>query len=132
MERGLHRATLGLPGHNLATHAAQRSTSEFDRQVVRLAPLPPAGRATLDLAAYHPETVMPAVLETRLADLPVRRGKVRDIYDLGDRSLIVTTDRISAFDWVMATGIPDKGRILTQLSAFWFERLKVPNHMLST
>ena len=56
------------------------------------------------------------VLETSLADLPVRRGKVRDIYDLGDQLLLVSTDRISAFDWVLPTGIPDKGRVLTQLS----------------
>jgi phosphoribosylaminoimidazole-succinocarboxamide synthase len=71
------------------------------------------------------------VTETSLADLPVRRGKVRDVYDLGDRLLLVSTDRISAFDWVLPTGIPDKGRVLTQLSRFWFERLDVPNHMLS-
>ncbi len=62
---------------------------------------------------------------------PVRRGKVRDIYDVGDRLLMVSTDRISAFDWVLPTGIPDKGRVLTQISAFWFERLGVPNHLLS-
>jgi phosphoribosylaminoimidazole-succinocarboxamide synthase len=72
------------------------------------------------------------VTETSLADLPVRRGKVRDIYDLGDTLLLVSTDRISAFDWVLPTGIPDKGRVLTQLSRFWFERFKdLPNHMIS-
>ena len=62
------------------------------------------------------------------------RGKVRDIYDLGDRLLIVATDRISAFDVVMPNPIPDKGRILTQLSKFWFELTEeiVPNHILST
>jgi len=62
------------------------------------------------------------------------RGKVRDIYDLGDRLLIVATDRISAFDVVMPNPIPDKGRILTQLSNFWFDLTKdlVPNHVLST
>jgi phosphoribosylaminoimidazole-succinocarboxamide synthase len=61
------------------------------------------------------------------------RGKVRDIYDLGDRLLIVATDRISAFDVVMPNPIPDKGRILTQLSGFWFNLTKgiVPNHILS-
>jgi len=75
---------------------------------------------------------MPALLESRLPGLPVRRGKVRDVYDLGDKLLLVATDRISAFDWVMPTGIPDKGRILTQLSAFWFDLLGVPNHVLST
>lgn len=62
------------------------------------------------------------------------RGKVRDIYDLGDRILIVATDRISAFDVVMPNPIPDKGRILTQLSTFWFNLTReiVPNHILST
>ncbi len=63
--------------------------------------------------------------------LPVRRGKVRDIYDLGDHLLMVSTDRISAFDWVIPTGIPDKGRVLTQVSAFWFERLGTPHHLLT-
>jgi phosphoribosylaminoimidazole-succinocarboxamide synthase len=72
------------------------------------------------------------VLETSLSSLPVRRGKVRDVYDLGDQLLLVSTDRISAFDWVLPTGIPDKGRVLTQVSAFWFDYLKEPNHMLST
>lgn len=74
---------------------------------------------------------MTAVLQTQLPGVPVRRGKVRDVYDLGDRLLLVATDRISAFDWVMPNGIPDKGRILTQLSSFWFELLRVPNHVLS-
>jgi len=62
------------------------------------------------------------------------RGKVRDIYDLGDRLLIVATDRISAFDVVMPNPIPDKGKILTQLSRFWFDLTKeiIPNHVLST
>ena len=72
------------------------------------------------------------VLETTLESLDVRRGKVRDIYDLGEQLLLVSTDRISAFDWVLPTGIPDKGRVLTQISAFWFDLLKEPNHMLAT
>jgi phosphoribosylaminoimidazole-succinocarboxamide synthase len=78
-------------------------------------------------------TTMPqaALAESHIPHLPVRRGKVRDVYDLGDRLLLVATDRISAFDWVMPTGIPDKGRILTQLSAFWFEFLGIPSHLLS-
>ena len=64
---------------------------------------------------------------------PVARGKVRDIYDLGDKLLIVATDRLSAFDVILPTPIPDKGRVLTQLSLFWFNLLKdvVPNHVLS-
>ena len=73
-----------------------------------------------------------AVLETAIAGVPVRRGKVRDIYDLGDTLLLIATDRISAFDWVLPTGIPDKGRVLTQTSTFWFDELGEPNHLLST
>ena len=72
-----------------------------------------------------------AVMETSLEDLPVKRGKVRDIYDLGEELLMVSTDRISAYDWVLPNGIPDKGRVLTQISAYWFELLDVPNHLLS-
>jgi phosphoribosylaminoimidazole-succinocarboxamide synthase len=72
------------------------------------------------------------VLQTGLPGLPVRRGKVRDVYDLGDRLLLVGTDRISAFDWVLPSAIPDKGRILTQLAAFWFRWLDVPHHLIST
>jgi phosphoribosylaminoimidazole-succinocarboxamide synthase len=65
---------------------------------------------------------------------PDRRGKVRDIYDFGEHLLIVATDRISAFDCVLASGIPDKGKVLTQISAFWFARTSsiVANHMIST
>jgi phosphoribosylaminoimidazole-succinocarboxamide synthase len=75
-----------------------------------------------------------AVLETNLCagTVPRRRGKVRDVYDLGDRLLLVATDRLSAFDWVMPNGIPDKGRVLTRLSEYWFELLKVPNHLIAT
>ena len=72
-----------------------------------------------------------AYLETDLQGLAKRQGKVRDLYDLGDRLLLVATDRISAFDWVLPTGIPDKGRVLTTLSAFWFNFLDVPNHLIS-
>ena len=74
------------------------------------------------------------LLDTQLSGLAlVRRGKVRDVYDAGDALIIVATDRISAFDYVLGSGIPDKGRVLTQLSAFWFERTRhiVPNHLLS-
>jgi phosphoribosylaminoimidazole-succinocarboxamide synthase len=72
------------------------------------------------------------LLQSEIPGLPCRRGKVRDVYDLGDRLVIVATDRISAFDWVLPTGIPDKGRILSQLTLFWLDFLKVPNHLLST
>jgi phosphoribosylaminoimidazole-succinocarboxamide synthase len=61
-----------------------------------------------------------------------RRGKVRDVYDLGDRLVIVATDRLSAFDWVLPTPISGKGRLLTQLTLFWLGRLGVPNHLLGT
>src|SRR6476469_6496238 len=76
----------------------------------------------------------PVVLETNLAGLTlVRRGKVRDVYDVGEHLLIVATDRISAFDYVLGSGIPDKGRVLTQLSAFWFAKVAdlVPHHLVS-
>ena len=69
--------------------------------------------------------------ETHLEGVPVRHGKVRDVFDFGDRLLLVATDRISAFDWILPTGIPDKGRVLTQISQFWFDQLGVPNHLLS-
>lgn len=72
-----------------------------------------------------------AVSQTSLPGYPVRRGKVRDIYDLGDRLLMISTDRISAFDWVLPTPIPDKGRVLTQISSFWFDLLQTPHHLLS-
>jgi phosphoribosylaminoimidazole-succinocarboxamide synthase len=74
------------------------------------------------------------LVTTSLPNLPLfRTGKVRDVYDLGDSLLIVATDRISAFDYILATGIPDKGRVLTQLSAFWFQKLAhvVPNHFVT-
>lgn len=75
---------------------------------------------------------MTAVLETSLPNIQVRRGKVRDIYDLGKHLLLVSTDRISAFDWVFPNGVPDKGRVLTQLAAFWFNLLGEPNHLITT
>jgi len=73
------------------------------------------------------------VVKTEIGKFPVRRGKVRDIYDLGTELLIVATDRISAFDCVLPTGIPEKGRVLTQLSAFWFHFLvkETRSHLVS-
>jgi phosphoribosylaminoimidazole-succinocarboxamide synthase len=77
----------------------------------------------------------PVVLETKIpgASAP-KRGKVRDIYDLGDKLLIVVTDRISAFDVIMPNGIPDKGVVLNQISLYWFKQVEgiIPNHVLST
>ena len=74
------------------------------------------------------------VLQTSLASRrPDRHGKVRDIYEFGDQLLIVATDRISAFDYVLGSGIPDKGKVLTQISAFWFEHLRhvTDHHLIS-
>jgi phosphoribosylaminoimidazole-succinocarboxamide synthase len=75
---------------------------------------------------------MSVLLETNLPLSLFRRGKVRDVYDLGDKLLIVSTDRISAFDVVLSCGIPDKGKVLNQLSAFWFEKTAhiLPNHLI--
>jgi phosphoribosylaminoimidazole-succinocarboxamide synthase len=76
-----------------------------------------------------------AIVETRLEGLtPFRQGKVRDLYEVGEHLLLVATDRISAFDYVLATGIPDKGAVLNQLSAFWFDLTSdlVPNHVIAT
>jgi phosphoribosylaminoimidazole-succinocarboxamide synthase len=75
------------------------------------------------------------ILHTAIAQrAPDRQGKVRDIYDYGDRLIIVASDRISAFDYVLGSGIPDKGKVLTQISAFWFARTGhiVANHLIST
>jgi len=76
---------------------------------------------------------MPSLLQSNLP-FPVRRGKVRDVYDLGQSLLIIATDRISAYDCVMPNGIPDKGKILTALSLFWFEKFrgKFENHLIAT
>jgi phosphoribosylaminoimidazole-succinocarboxamide synthase len=77
----------------------------------------------------------PPVIQTRLGGVsPHRQGKVRDIYELDDKLLLVATDRISAFDYVLGSGIPDKGKVLTQLSAFWFDQTRhiVPNHLITT
>jgi phosphoribosylaminoimidazole-succinocarboxamide synthase len=75
-----------------------------------------------------------AICETNLnGQAPTNRGKVRDLYDLGDQMVLVATDRISAFDWVNPVGIPDKGKMLTQISLFWFEQMAgvVKNHLIS-
>lgn len=75
-----------------------------------------------------------AVCETNLPDRePTARGKVRDIYDLGEKLIIVTTDRISAYDWINPVGIPDKGKLLTQMTLFWFKQTKhiIRNHFIS-
>ena len=76
----------------------------------------------------------PIVWQTEIEELPLKsRGKVRDLYDAGDKLLLIATDRLSAFDVVLPTPIPDKGRVLTQLSLFWFDKLRdvIPNHVIS-
>ena len=80
-----------------------------------------------------PSVSMPAepLLQSQVPGHTPRRGKVRDVYDLGDKLVIVATDRISAFDYVLRPGIPNKGKLLTAMSLFWFDWLKVPNHLIS-
>ncbi|QDT38846.1 phosphoribosylaminoimidazolesuccinocarboxamide synthase [Stratiformator vulcanicus] len=73
-----------------------------------------------------------SLLHSELPGLQPRRGKVRDVYDFGDRLLIVATDRISAFDWVLPNAVPEKGRILTAISQWWFAQVDCPHHLLST
>jgi phosphoribosylaminoimidazole-succinocarboxamide synthase len=75
---------------------------------------------------------MNVLFQSDIPGFPCRRGKVRDVYDLGDRLVIVATDRLSAFDWVLPTPIPDKGRVLTALTLHWLETLAVPNHLVGT
>ncbi|HJT24314.1 MAG TPA: phosphoribosylaminoimidazolesuccinocarboxamide synthase [bacterium] len=80
-------------------------------------------------------TQSPVVLQTNIPGVPApKRGKVRDIYDLGDKLLIVVTDRISAFDVILPNGIPDKGVVLNQISNFWFKQMEgvIDNHVIST
>ncbi|HGY91297.1 MAG TPA: phosphoribosylaminoimidazolesuccinocarboxamide synthase [Planctomycetes bacterium] len=77
---------------------------------------------------------MTTVYQTDIPEVPLKaRGKVRDIYDLGDQLLIVATDRVSAFDWILPDPIPDKGKVLTQISLFWFDFLSglAPNHVIT-
>lgn len=74
----------------------------------------------------------PSVLSTDIPGWPKRAGKVRDVYDCGEKILLVSTDRISAFDWILPSGIPDKGRVLNTLSAWWFEQSGERHHLIST
>ena len=86
------------------------------------------------MSDFHGQSRSPAVTQTDLPGIPLfRRGKVRDVYDLGEHLLLVATDRISAFDVIMPNGIPDKGRILTQMSLFWFDLTRdiVENHLVA-
>jgi phosphoribosylaminoimidazole-succinocarboxamide synthase len=80
-------------------------------------------------------SLAPPVLHTTIGRRrPDRQGKVRDIYNFGDRLIVIATDRISAFDYILGSGIPDKGKVLTQISSFWFNRTRaiVPNHVIAT
>jgi phosphoribosylaminoimidazole-succinocarboxamide synthase len=72
-----------------------------------------------------------ALLTSNIPGIEPTKGKVRDVYDFGDRLLFVASDRISAFDWILGSGIPDKGRVLTQVSKFWFDRIDVAHHVIS-
>ena len=96
---------------------------------------PPASPATVPPTKAETPSRTPQVLTTTSLPFPVfRKGKVRDVYDLGDKLLMVATDRISAFDVVLSPGIPLKGACLTQMSNFWFDHLSdmVPNHLVAT
>ena len=82
-----------------------------------------------------PQDVINVIIETNLKNVKLfRRGKVRDIYDLGDKLLFIATDRLSAFDYVLPNGIPYKGKVLTGLSSFWFNYTDsiIDNHLVST
>lgn len=72
------------------------------------------------------------LVSTHIPDYPKRSGKVREIYDLGDRLVLIASDRVSAFDYILPTPIPNKGRLLTQLTCFWLNWLQVPHHLIST
>lgn len=72
------------------------------------------------------------LVSTHIPDYPKRSGKVREIYDLGDRLVLIASDRVSAFDYILPTPIPNKGRLLTQLTRFWLNWLQVPHHLIST
>ena len=72
-----------------------------------------------------------ALLECAIPGLPQKSGKVRDVFDLGDKLLMVVTDRISAFDVILPCGVPDKGKVLNQLSLFWMEFFGMKNHLVS-
>jgi phosphoribosylaminoimidazole-succinocarboxamide synthase len=129
------RSTVGarhlkVPG----TDAGEDAAGDHLRLVGRVCKMP----ASPPFETSHHEVRVPLatpVLETTLPGLTLhRRGKVRDIYELGDALLMIATDRISAFDYVLGSAIPDKGKVLTQLSAFWFDLTRdiVPNHLLAT
>ena len=72
-----------------------------------------------------------ALLECSIPGLPQKSGKVRDVFDLGDKLLMVVTDRISAFDVILPCGVPDKGKVLNQLSLFWLDFLGMKNHLIT-
>ncbi len=80
----------------------------------------------------HGKMTFNVVMRTTIPGMTPKRGKVRDIYDFGDKVLLVSSDRISAFDWILPTGVPDKGKVLNQTAEFWFETLGVRNHVITT
>src|SRR5262249_50362500 len=112
-----------VPADGSPHHVRRRPRRSRAPAPVRITVFGPIGRGCV---------MTEPLLRSDLPGLPCRRGKVRDVYDMGDRLVIVATDRISAFDWVLPTGIPDKGPVLTALTVFWLDLLGVPNHLLST
>ena len=101
--------------------------------LVKLSPEESILPETSDFPCVNPAEISMSsiLLQSELPNVPVRRGKVRDVYDFGDKLLFVATDRISAFDYILPTGIPQKGEVLTRISRFWFDQLSVPNHFIS-
>ena len=131
------RPNVRTHGGNALDYNAQSAADTGSRYILLLSSRPGPCKITSfrrplrNYVARSPTPVIETTLDRRRPD---RQGKVRDIYDFGDRLLIVATDRISAFDYVLGSGIPDKGKVLTQISCFWFDRMRaiVPNHIVST
>ena len=108
-----------------------RSTCRRRSPLTHLRPMNTSSKSQNSDAGVYQFDGAGALLGTDLP-LPRRQGKVRDVYDLGERLMIVSTDRISAFDYILPSGIPDKGRLLTSMSEFWFNMLGVRHHLIST
>lgn len=136
MPTGVPVATVAIDGAaNAAYLGVQILARKYPEVSRKLKDWKQQKRKTLLAAAGKVSTQPGVVLRTEFAPLSApKRGKVRDIYDLGNQLLLVATDRISVFDVVLPTGIPDKGRVLTQISLFWFDQLKktVPSHVITS
>ena len=125
--------------HNTCRYVALRIQPAVDDLAFQRSPCPVFRTSTALSTWFLPERFsddwccMSAVmLQSSVPGIPVRRGKVRDVYDFGDRLLFVASDRISAFDYVLPNGIPRKGEVLTRLSQFWFSRLSMPHHWITS